>query len=530
MVLIIGPKYSGENVMDKQLVLGEELRVAAIKNPNKEAIIYGDRRITFSALDKRTNRLANALIKCNFKKEDRAAILLHNCSEVLEIYFGLAKAGIVAVPLTYRAMDKDLGYMLDHSGVKILFCGEEFEQIIKRVRPNLTHIEKIVIIGDKDIGETENYETFLTLGDENKSEIDVYETDPLWITYTAGTTGLPKGCLSCHRGWVLQMYLVATDYGLKETDVHLTTGPLYHVAPFWSALQTICLCGTVVVMREFDPLGALKLIEKEKISQLFMVPTMLNLILNLPGDEKKSIDTSSLRVLSVGAAPLLTKTKEEILKYFKHVNIFEFYAASELGMITTLRPEDQMRKIRCCGKPFIGVEIKLFDDDGKEVAPGEVGELYMHGYNLFKEYLKDPEATAGSRRGKWITVGDMARIDEEGYYYIVDRKKDLVISGGVNIYPIEIDEVIQKHPKVLEVAVIGIPNEVWGESLKAVVVLKKGVEASEKEIIDYCKEKLPKYKVPQSCEFMTELPKSPVGKILKKVLREKYWKNQEAMV
>jgi fatty-acyl-CoA synthase/long-chain acyl-CoA synthetase len=506
------------------------LKLNALKCPEREALVYQDRRFSYRELNERVNRLANGLAARGFTKGDKIAALLHNSSEYLEIFFGLAKAGIVLVPLSYRATAKDLEYMIGHSDSCGFIFGEEFEGVVGTIKAQTTGVKEFWMIGGKAVPWAKNYEELLLSGSKQEPEVAVEETDPIWIAYTSGTTGVPKGVVCSHRGWVLQIPLNSYEYKIHEEDIFLNTGPLYHAAPFFCSLMHLYFGGKVVVMREFDSLETLKLIEQERITTVFMVPTMFNFILNLTEAEKLGRDLRSLRVMIVGAAPLLTKTKEEILKYFSSGQLYEFYAATELGMVTTLKPEDQMRKVRCCGKPFPGVEIKLLNDEGKEVTTGEVGELFMQGFNTFDEYYKNPEATKASRRGEWISVGDMARMDEEGYYYIVDRKKDMVISGGVNIYPVEIDEVIQKHPKVLEVAVVGVPDEVWGESLKAVVVLKETGGATEEEIRKFCEGKLAKYKIPRSVEFVSSLPKTPSGKIQKSIIRAQYWSGREAKV
>jgi acyl-CoA synthetase (AMP-forming)/AMP-acid ligase II len=514
----------------QELILGEGLRLNAIRYSDQEAVIFKDKRYTYRQLNDRVNRLANGLMDMGLKKGDKAAIVLHNCNEYLELYLAMSKAGIISVPLTYRAVSRDLEYMVNNADSCALVFGQDFEDLIWNCKSKFNQVKHYISVGDNPIPWANPYEDLIKSGAEKEPDVEIHETDPIWITFTSGTTGAPKGCLGVHRGWVLQMPINAAEYDIKLNYKFLNTGPLYHVAPYWSALMMLYLGGSVVIMPEFDPLETLRLIQEEKINYIFMVPTMFNLILNLPDEKKKGWDMSSLKSMVVGAAPLLTKTKEEILKFFHSAELFEFYAATELGMVTTLRPVDQMNKVRCCGKPFTGVEIRLLDGEGREVDVGEVGELYMKGFNTFKEYYKNPKATAESRRGDWVTVGDMARRDEEGYYYIVDRKKDMVISGGVNIYPIEIDEVIQKHPKVLEVAVIGVPNEIWGESLKAIVVLKEGQVSDEEEILDFCKDKLTKQKIPRSVEFWPELPKTPGGKITKNTIRARFWKEQEVKI
>ncbi len=514
----------------EELVLGKGLKLNSIRFADKVAMVFQGKRIVYAELNGRVNRLANSLIARVVDKGEKVTILLHNCTEFLEILFALAKAGVVAVPVSYRSTAKDLEYIVNHSDARALIFGADFEEVVRETRPKIQRVQEFIAVGEKSISWAENYENLLLSGSEDEPAVEVHETDPIWIPYTSGTTGTPKGCVGVHRGWVLQMPITCMECDIRHNDIFLNTGPLYHVAPLWMSLLFLYIGGTVVLMKDFDPLETLKLIEREKISNTFFVPTMVNFIMNLPEETKRAFNLQSLRVISSGAAPLLTKTKEEILKYFSSAKLYEIYSATELGIVTILRPEDQLRKIRCCGQPFTGVEIKLFDSEGKEVGMGEVGELFMKGFNTFQEYYKNPQGTNESRKGEWITAGDMARKDEEGYYYIVDRKKDMVISGGVNIYPIEIDEIIQKHPKVLEVAVVGIPDEVWGESLKAVVVLRDGEKASEEEIKEFCEGQLAKYKIPRTVEFTSALPRTPSGKIQKSVIKSRYWKGSDIRV
>ncbi|MFH1091990.1 MAG: class I adenylate-forming enzyme family protein, partial [Pseudomonadota bacterium] len=397
----------------QELIIGEGLKLNAIRFPDKEALVYLDRRYTYKQLNERVNRLANALTARGFKKGDKIAVLLHNCNEYLEIFLALAKTGVLTVPLTYRAVPEDWEYMINFSDASGLFFEKEFEEVVKGIRPKLSQVEKYFGVGPEKIDWAEPYDELLSSGSDQEPGVEIHETDPAWISFTSGTTGRPKGCVGCHRGWVLQMPITCMECDIRQTDIFLNTGPIYHLAPYWMCLLNLYIGTTLITMREFDPLETLKFIDREKVTGMFMVPTMFNMILNLPEEAKKGWDLTSLRVISSGAAPLLTKTKEETLKFFPNASLYEFYSASELGIATNLRPEDQMRKVRCCGKPFTGVEIKLLDEEGREVKVGEVGELYMKGFNTFKEYYKNPQATAESRRGEFTTVGDMARMDEE---------------------------------------------------------------------------------------------------------------------
>jgi long-chain acyl-CoA synthetase len=513
-----------------ELILGDGLRRNAIRFPDKNALVHQDKRITYRELNERVNRLANAFTAHGLKKGDKIAILLRSCSEFIEIVFAAAKTGIISVPLNYRAITKDLEYMINLSEATALIFGEEFEDLVNAAKPQLNQVKHFLVIAERVKARAENYEKFLLSGLEKEPEIVIHETDPVWFIFTSGTTGKPKACVQVHRGWVVQSLALAMEFDIRQNDTYLNTGPLHFLAQFCMVIMYLYIGAAVVIMKDVDPLETLKLIEKEKVTQAFMVPTLLNFIMNLSEEEKRGWDFRSMRVIIVATAPLLTKTKEEVLKYFSSARLYDLYGASETGINTVLKPEDQMRKIRCCGKPFTGVDIKLLDDDGKEVPVGEVGQLYVKGFNILKEYYKNPEATKECWRDEWITVGDVARMDEEGYYYIVDRKKDMVISGGVNIYPIEIDEVIQKHPKVFEVAVIGVPDETWGESLKAIIVLKEGEKATEEEIKKFCEGKLARYKIPSSVEFISSLPKTAGGKIQRSVLRAKYWEGQDVSV
>ncbi|MBI2877015.1 MAG: AMP-binding protein, partial [Candidatus Tectomicrobia bacterium] len=292
----------------------------------------------------------------------------------------------------------------------------------------------------------------------------------------------------------------------------------------------IYIGGTVLIKDKFEARDALKTIQDEKVTTGFIVPTMYNLMMTLPQEELKSYDVSSMRVIISAAAPLHTKTKEWILDYFSNASLSEAYGATELGICTNLKHRDQRRKIRCVGQGVFGYEMKLLDEDGNPVKQGEPGILYATGPCMLDGYYKNPKATEENSAGPWFTVGDIVKEDEEGYYYVVDRKSDMVISGGVNIYPVEIDNCLMSHPKVADVAVIGVPDELWGESLKAFVVLRPGETCTAEELIEHCRQNLAPYKKPKSVDFVPELPRNPSGKILKRVLRDQFWKGQESGV
>jgi long-chain acyl-CoA synthetase len=351
------------------------------------------------------------------------------------------------------------------------------------------------------------------------------------MIYTSGTTGRPKGV---HRpgGIPPELFLaIVQGFGMRMGDeVHLVPAPLYHSAPTLGSALTIVLGGTLVIMEKFDPEEFLAAIDREKVTSSFVVPTIVKRVLALPDEVKRRYDMSSLRSLIVGAAPFPVETKRAAVAYFGDC-LYEYYGSTDAGLNTILPPSEQLARPASCGKGLAGQEIVILDDEGSRLGPGEVGNIYVTN-QLVKamQYYKDPEKTKQAFRGDYMTVGDMGYLDAEGYLYIVDRKTDMVISGGVNIYPAEIEEVIHEHPAVLDVAVIGVPNEEWGEELKAVVQLKPGVRAGADDIIDFCRERLADYKRPRSVDFVDEVPRNPSGKLLKREIRAPYWAGRERRV
>jgi len=519
-------------IESKELVTYSGIELNAVKRPNDIAIISGQRRLTWYELNERTNRVANGLLDMGLKKGDKVTILLFNGNEMLELSAGLNKAGLVIVPMNFRNVGKEITYQVNNSDSKAFVLGEEF---IDRVWPIRNEFELVapdnyVVIGEQTPDGAVNYEDLLARADGGDPGAEVGENDPAVFIYTSGTTGHPKGAVRSHRGVVLMTLFACAEYGFTENEINLSAAPLFHSAPAFFANTHLYIGATVCTLKVFDPVMILEAIERERITNFFMAPTMYDLILSLPDEEKKKYDVSSVRCAISAGAPLHTATKEAILEFFEGVELHEFYGATENGIVTNLRPRDQRRKLRCVGQPFFGADIKLFDADGNEVGPGEVGEIYVSNPNLMQEYYKNPEATEKGKRGRYISVGDMARCDEEGYYYIVDRRQDMIISGGSNIYPAEIEGTLHSHPKIMEAAVIGVPNERWGESIKAIVVLKPGESATEEEIIEYCKANAADYKKPRSVDFVDELPRNPSGKILKRILREPYWKDRNIRV
>jgi len=508
------------------LSIGGFLRRAAERHEHKPALIFEGGKISFRQLNSRVNRLAQALLTLGARKGDKVGLLFFNSPEFVETFLAVVKIGAIAVPLNFRLVGQELLYILNHSDTRFLFLGRDFMETIREIHRNLGQVEYYIVAGDSSFSSALMYETILSQAAEDEPRVSVTEEDVGAILYTSGTTGRPKGAVITHKNIIWNEINYIIDKGMRPDDVALLVLPLFHTGGINNLLSHIFLGSTVVLQSAFVPQTVMEAIEKEKITILpAMVPTMYNMILQLPDLER--YDVSSVRTATAGGAILPVETKKKIRKLFPHAGIQDTYGLTEATSTgTTLRPDFALQKIACVGKPCFTLEARLVDEKGKEVVPGQVGEILLRGPNVMKEYYKNPEATEEALRDGWLHTGDLAKRDEEGFLYIVDRKKDMIVSGGENIYPKEIEEVIYTHPKILEAAVIGVPDPVWGESVKAVVVLKPGEEMTQEEVIAFCKANLASYKKPRSVDFLPGLPKTGSGKILKNILRERY-RNKE---
>jgi fatty-acyl-CoA synthase/long-chain acyl-CoA synthetase len=512
--------------------IGEGLTLNAVNHPRKTALIYQGRRKTYAEMNQAANRLANAVWGMGLRKGDKAALLLYNCPEYMEAIFGLAKIGVVLVPINYRLAAPEIEYIINNSDSRLLITEAACLGQVLPILPRLEQVrpDRCILLGEGESAGMARWGEVLARSSDREPEVEVEETDTFYIGYTSGTTGFPKGAVFSHKSRVMRTLLYSIIYGIPEEDVQLVVAPIYHAAPFAFALMEIYRGGTLVIQRDFDPAAVLHTIQEERVSSAFFVPTMYHEMVNLPPAEAARYDLSSLRILITGGAPLSARAKEQILAFFTSAGLFEFYGGTETGMVTILQPKDQLSRPKSVGQPIFGTRIRLLDEQGQEVPLGEVGELYMKGPTTFDCYYKDPQATAEVLREGWLTIGDMARRDEDGYYYIVDRKRDMIVSGGANIYPAEVEKVLSAHPKVRDVAVLGVPDEKWGEAVKAVVVLREGQKATAEELQEYCRGELASYKIPSSVDFVAELPRTPSGKVLKRQLRDAYWEGRERKV
>ncbi len=509
------------------LTIGEAVRVNARKHPHKLAFKDERRSLTFNQLDERTDRLVNALTSLGLKKGDKLSVVLQNCLEFVEVYLAAAKAGIVVAPVNWRLAPNEAEFVVNNSDARALVTCADCHPLVEEIRRHLQVDQSMFIhAGGKTPQGYLDYEKLVKEADPKAPEIEVKGEDPWLILHTSGTTGTPKGVIRSHESYTAFFLINEVEFSFKPDDYALIMMPLFHVnSTFYSFVFTY-IGGAVYVHRErkFDPEEVLEVIERERITFSSMIPTHYALIFGLSEEKRMKHDMSSVRTLLTSSAPVRRDMKLEIMNYFKGARLFEAYGSTEAGLVTLLRPEDQMSRLESIGKECIGTDsIKLLDGKGQEVGVGEVGEMFSRGPMMFDSYYKLPEKTKASRRGDYFSAGDMARKDEDGFFYLVDRKDNMIITGGEHVYPSEVEKIIGSHPAVMEVAVVGLPHEKWGEAVTAVIVLKENKTATKDEIVDFCKDKIATFKKPKEVIFVDDsmIPRTTTGKIVHRHLRAK---------
>jgi fatty-acyl-CoA synthase/long-chain acyl-CoA synthetase len=486
--------------------------------PNKPAVILGDRTIDFASLHRRANRMANAFKSLGCVDGDRVATMSFNSIEGFEIANAARRARMVVVPINYRLRGAEVAYLLNDSGANVVIASPDHVDVMVAALPEVKGDRRFIAIGDHV---PDGWLSYRVLMDGASEAPPGTPADALAASmlYTSGTTGHPKGAWRPKGVDIAVVLQTIGVFELSQSEVHLMCGPGYHSAVgYFAALHQI-MGATVVAQKKFEADQALDLIERHGVTNAFMAPTLLQRLID--AQQRRPRDVSSLRALILGAAPCPYDLKVRAEAGFGKV-VWEFYGATETGINTVLRPEDQLRKPGSCGTAMPGQEIRLVDANGNEVPDGEPGEFMVRNTAL-AEYYNRPDATGKSLHDGFFSVGDVAYKDDEGYYYICDRMVDMIISGGVNIYPAEIEAVLHAHPAVMDAAVIGVPDTQWGESVKAVVQLRPGASATEEELIAFCNERLASYKKPRSIDLVDELPRDPAGKLLKRKIREPYW-------
>jgi len=505
--------------------LGSMIRRTAHKEPGLAALVsHEGTPLTYGELDRLSNCFADSLIRMGFGKGDHLATLALNCNELLIAFFGIFKMGGLMVPINVRLAPLEMAWILDHSETSALVYSRDFEKTVGAIRPRLPKVRSFMMFEEPASPETAGFQAILQEGKDEFPSLEILGDDEAMIVYTAGTTGRPKGVLLTHNSIIWNCINWAHTGTFRSGDRVLQVFPLYHVAAIGNVFTNFYLGATIYLKKIFDPKDCLETIQREKITRWGAAPTVFNMLLQTP--EVDRYETNSVTLLGSGAAIMPVETSRRLKEIFPKARIFDNYGMTEAsGGITTLSPEDSPRKTACVGQPLICLEMRVINEQGEDQAPGEIGEVVFRGNNLMKSYYKDSEATEEAIRGGWMHTGDLGRLDEEGFLYIVDRKKDMIITGAENVFPREVEEILYLHPKIAEAAVIGVPDPKWGEAIKAVVTLKAGESASPEEIIGFCRQQIAGFKCPKSVDFIEALPKNPAGKILKRVLREQYGKS-----
>lgn len=503
--------------------VGYLLTKRAFLSPDKEAFIDGSLKIrqSYSQFNLAANRIANFLTDIGTKKGDRVAVLMLNCPEYMELFFALAKIGAICVPLNIRLAPDELVYMLDDSGSSVLVYGNEFQKLVAGIRAKgvqVSAVSKWIHAGSQ--GQTDefalNFEDLKSKATYAEPELAGFDDDPLFIMYTSGTTGAPKGAVQTHNTVLWAAITMASTAELRHDDRFFVPLPLFHVGALMPAIMSIYFGNAIVSIRMFDPLQSWRIIESERVTNTLMVPTVLGVMLQVLA--KAPCDFSSLRWVLIAGAPVPVSLLEASQAVGLHVE--QLYGLTEAcGPGCMLMGKDVVRKVGSAGKPFLFNEVRIVDQNDINTAPGDPGELIIRGPHVMSQYWNLPAETAQTLRGGWLHTGDIAIVDEDQFIYIVDRLKDMIISGGENIYPAEIEKVIAEIPQVTQVAVIGKSDPKWGEVPIALVV-PTDCGISEKDVQDFCEGKLARFKIPKSVTFVDNLPITPTGKVQKRLLRK----------
>lgn len=486
---------------------------------------------TFADLEARANQLARLLVQLGVKGNDRVLSCGQNSCWLVAMTNAVRKVGAVGVPLNYRLTEEEASYVVDNSDSGIVFTDAEFSPLFAKIRGETPKVRHVIVFDGPALPGQEALATLIASIPGTPPELSGPPGEAMTMIYTSGTTGKPKGAVRSSLGNPQQTAALWAEIGYKPDDVYITTGPLYHSGPGGFLATSLRQGHTCVLQHKYDEEDWLRLVEKYRVTTTFSAPTPIRRICQLPEETFRKYDVSSMARMIANAAPWSFALKQLYLSRFPKLSLFEVYGSTELGVNTLLRPEHQLSKPGSCGRPAPGVEIMLFDEQGQPVtAANTEGELFVKSGNMFSTYHKAHEKYLADRRDGWQTVGDIAYRDEEGFYYICDRKKDMIISGGVNIYPAEIEAALEEHADINDVAVFGIPDEEWGEAVHAILVLRKGASLSKDEITAYARTKLAGYKVPRSLSFMDEIPRNGSGKILKRDLRKPFWEGRKSRV
>lgn len=503
----------------------------ALLHADEEAFVCGDHRITFAKFNARVNSLIHGLCSLKVQKGDVLGILSWNCLEYPHVYGAAMKGGFIASPFNPRLQMDELQYLINYSEANTLFFDPAFASTIDSLRSRLPGLRNYISFGES-VADTASYSQLLDGYPSNEPGIQVGKDDPFIIFYTSGTTGVPRGALYTHFRKLNNTRIKALEMGVKPGDRHIMVLPFFHIGgdshvwPFF----IVGGCNVIIAQKSFQPEAVLRTIQNEKATDLQIVPTQLNALVSC--QDLKAYDLSSLRRIYYAASPMPIELLRRGLSVFGPI-FSQGYGQSESGpQVCSLprkahqvldKPAEEQKVLSSCGQPSLGVHVRVVDETNTDVAPGIVGEIIAQSDSIMECYWRRPDETKEAIRDGWLHTGDMGFYDEKGFIYLVDRKKDMIVSGGENVYSREVEDVLYMHPAVGEAAVIGIPDPVWVERVHALVVLNPDAEATEEEIINFCKKRIAHFKAPKGVEFVESLPKSPQGKIVKKEIRQKYW-------
>ena len=513
--------------------VAEILRVHGMNRAGSVALIQDDRRLTWGEFYDRAKQVAQALADDGVGEQDRIAFLDKNGIEHFEVFFGAALLNAVCVDVNWRLAPPEVEYVVNDAQAKVFVVGPDFVPVLDAIAPNLTTVKKIVVIGGHP--DHESYDAWVTRHVAEDPATQSAPDDVAFQLYSSGTTGRPKGVMLSNSNFFSLLPLAKEMWELSPDAVNLVAMPLFHIGGGGWAVAGMYEGCTSVILRELDPAAVVRLIGELGITHAFLVPVALQFMLMVPGVDEA--DFSSLKVFVYGASPISEEVLAKAVETFK-CNFWQAYGLTETtGAIVNLPPEDHdpygpnKHRLRSCGVAGPGVELRIVDPSGNDVPIGEVGEIWVRSQQVMKGYWNLPEATEQAMAdGDWFRSGDAGYLDADGYLYIHDRVKDMIVSGGENVYPAEIENVLMSHPAVADAAVIGVPHEKWGETGKAIIVRAPGTEVTEQELIDFCRERLAKFKCPTSVDWAESLPRNPSGKILKKDLRAPYWEGRERFV
>jgi len=518
------------------VLLHDFLDYQAREHPDRTFSEQGERRLSYREAAALSNRLARALLRAGVGHGDRFAYLAKNNLEYAVFFFAASRIGAVPVPLNYRLAPAELAYVVSDAGAELVVARGEYVQTIEGIRKDLPQARTFVAQDAPAPPGWVGLEEFAGVEQAAPPEARVSPDDDLYQMYTSGTTGRPKGAVLTQRAVLSQFMQQFVSVEVQHRDRVLVVAPLYHAAAAVTALGTSLGGGTLVIHEDFSPGEVVRALSEDAISRTTLVPAMIQACLAfVPDVADRSYD--DLRLIVYGASPIAAETLRRAMEVFR-CDFAQGYGMTETtAQLTLLTPEDHRRALRerpelllSAGRPLPATEIRIVDAEGREVPRGGIGEVVARGPQLMRAYWNLPEATEEALRGGWLHTGDAGRMDAEGYITLEDRIKDMIVSGGENIYPREVENVLFEHPAVADVAVIGVPDERWGETVKAIVVLRPGAQATEEEIVEFSRGRLAGYKRPRSVDFVESLPRNPSGKVLKKVLREKYWAGRERRV